>query len=170
MKKLFFISIIVVVSAITIGFFHTAANAEDVEYQIISYIVKADGLPIPDVDKHMLGLFERKGVAVFKDGENAVFHTYGTVDSIDGNGKAQGYSTYTFPDGSTIMVKWDADAAREPGKLMTYTGKGEYIKGTGRFQGIKGSETYKGIYITPYDKENKADAVVDVKASYTLPK
>jgi len=68
------------------------------------------------------------------------------------------------------MVKYSGNMVKEPEKLPTYMGKGEYIKGTGKYEGIKGNYSFSAKYITPYNKETKGDAVVNAKVSYTLPK
>jgi hypothetical protein len=46
MKKVFMLSVFAIVIAITIGFTSTDANAEDVEYQVIDYLVRVDFIPI----------------------------------------------------------------------------------------------------------------------------
>jgi len=60
--------------------------------------------------------------------------------------------------------------SKELGNLETYSGKGEYIKGTGKYEGIKGNLSFDGYYVTPYNKETQGDAVINVKGTYTLPK
>jgi len=170
MKRLFIMSIIAFVFSFTIGFSSTDVNAEDVEFQVASYIVNFEFLPVPDVDKHAIGTYERRGVAIFKDGETAAYHTRGTWDFIDSNGPFQGYTTLTYKDGSTASSKYTGTMKKEPEKLPTYTGKGEWIKGTGKYEGIKGNFSYDGYYITPLNKETKGDVVINVKGSYTLQK
>lgn len=170
MKRLTLLAIIAFAFSSTIGFSSTDANAEDVEFQVASYIVNFEFLPVPDVDKHAIGTFERRGVAIFKDGETAAYHTRGTWDFVDSNGPFQGYSTMTYKDGSTTSSKYTGTMNKEPEMLPTYTGKGEWIKGTGKYEGIKGNFSYNGYYITPYNKETKGDVVINVKGSYTLSK
>ena len=155
------------VFSLTFGLYPNNAKAEDVEYQVVGYIVRIDFIPVPDVEKHAIGTFERRGVAIFKNGETAAYHTRGTWDS---NGPFQGYSDLTFKDGSTTISKYTGNMSKESGELETYSGKGEYIKGTGKYEGIKGNLSFDGYYVTPYDKETKGDAVINVKGTYTLPK
>jgi len=170
MKKLFLLSILTIVLAITIGFFPKDASAEDVEYQVINYLVGVNFIPVPDVEKHAIGTYERRGVAIFKNGETAAFHTRGLWDFVNHNGVFNGYQTLTFPDGSTNMIKYSGNMTTEGEDLPTLKAKGEYVKGTGKYEGIKGNVTIEGKYITPYNKETKGDAVFNQKASYTLPK
>ena len=53
----------------------------------------------------LLELYERRGVAIFKNGETAAYHTRGTWDFVDKNGTFQGYSTLTYKDGSTTITE-----------------------------------------------------------------
>ena len=170
MKKFFNFSIIAFILTITTGIFLNYANAEDVEYTVSAYLVRVEFIPIPDVEKHSIGLYERRGVAIFNNGETAAYHSRGTWDHIDENGTWQGYSTLTFKDGSTIIAKGSGNISKESGKSSTLTGKSEYIKGTGKYEGIKGNLSFSGNSITPYNDETKGDAIMNAKGSYTLPK
>jgi hypothetical protein len=138
--------------------------------KVTSYVIKVEVIPVPDVEGHIVGLYERRGVSVSEDGEVAAYHARGTFDFIKYQGPFQGYCQLTYKDGSTTISKYQGTMTLTPGeKLPTYTGKGEYIKGTGRFQGIKGNVSFSGKYITPYRKETKGDVVMDVTRTYTLP-
>ena len=170
MKKFILLSALAFVFSFTFGLYPNNAKAEDVEYQVIDYLVRVDFIPIPDVDKHAVGTYERMGVAIYKDGQTAAYHSKGTWDFVDSNGPFTGYATLTYKDGSTAMTKYSGNMTKESGKLPKYTGKGEYIKGTGKYEGIKGTVSFTGEYETPYSKETKGDSIVNNKASYTLPK
>ena len=170
MKKLFLLSTIVFVFTITMGFFLNNAQAEEVEYQVVNYLVGVNYIPVPDVEKHGIGTYERRGVAIFKNGETAAFHTRGLWDFINHNGVFNGYQTLTFPDGSTNMIKYSGNMTTEGENLPTLKAKGEYINGTGKYEGIKGSVTYTSKFITPYNDKTKGDTVMKAKGSYTLPK
>ena len=170
MKKLILLSVITFVFSFTFGLYPNNAKAEDVEYQVVNYLDGVNFIPVPDVEKHAIGTYERRGVAIFKNGETAAFHTRGLWDFVDHNGVFNGYQTLTFPDGSTNTIKYSGNMTKEGENLPTLKAKGEYVKGTGKYEGIKGNVTIEGKYITPYNKETKADAVFNQKASYTLPK
>ena len=43
-------------------------------------------VPVPGVEKHIVGLYERRGVAVFENGETAAQLTRGSFDYINGQG------------------------------------------------------------------------------------
>jgi hypothetical protein len=169
MKKIFLLYLLALVF-FTLKLHPVDANAEDVDYQLLTYLVRVDFIPVPDLDKHAIGIYERRGVAVFKNGETAAYHSRGTWDFIDGNGPFQGYTTLTYKDGSTTITKYSGNQTQETGKLATMKGNGEYIKGTGKYEGIQGNDSFSGDYVTPYSKETKGDVVVKAKGSYTLPK
>jgi len=149
------------------------AGEKTVKLKLIGPLTRIEAVPIPDVEKHAIGVLERRGVAIYENGETAAYHTRATFDSIRGQGGSfNGYSDYIFADGSTIITKYQGTAAVPPGeKLYSLKGTGKYIKGTGRFEGIKGKVTFSGKYVTPYTKDKtKGTAVVDVTGTYTLPK
>ena len=149
------------------------AGEKTVKFKLIGPLTRIEAVPIPDVEKHAIGVLERRGVAIYEDGETAAYHTRATFDSIRGKGGSfWGYSDYTFADGSTIISKYQGTSWVPSGeKLYSLKSTGEYIKGSGRFEGIKGKVTFSGKYVTPYTKDKtKGSAVVDVTGTYTLPK
>jgi len=150
----------------------TQAEAKTVKYKIIAPLTRVEWIAVPDVEKHMLVLYERRGVVIFENGENAAYHTRGTSDTIKGLGSFHGYSDILYEDGSTTMLEYTGTLILAPGeKMRTIKGEGKYIKGTGRFEGIKGESSFIGKYVTPYtEDETKGDAVIDGTATYTLPK
>ena len=170
MKKTNLALILALFLSLALGLFIGQAIAETVNWRITSYFIKMEAIPVPDVEGHFIGMYERRGLATFEDGEVRVYHTRGTFDSIKGQGSFQGYTTLTANDGSETMVKYQGNLTIPPGeKLATLSGNGDYIKGSGRFQGIKGEVSFSGKYITPYGKETKGDQVVDATGTYTLP-
>ncbi len=165
MKKICILSIV-----LAIIFSVSIALAEESEWSVASYITKFEYLTVPDAEKHMVGMYERRGVANFKNGETAAYHTRGTYDFIMGKGLFRGYTDMTYNDGSMVVVKETGELIQEQGKLPTLKGKGEYIKGTGKFEGITGNVSFEGKYITPYNKETKGDSILNGKGTFTLPK
>jgi hypothetical protein len=170
MKKLILLSVLAFVFLFTIELFITNVNAEESIYRVTHYLINLEYIPVPDVDKHVVGTYERRGVAVFENGEIATYHTIGTFDFVDYNGPFQGYGIMTYKDGSTTIEKYDATMTKESEKMITLKGKGEYIKGTGKYEGIKGTSTFTGEYLTPYNEKTKGDIIVDASRNYTLAK
>jgi hypothetical protein len=151
----------------------TQAEAKTVKanHKIVGYLTRMEWIAVPDVEKHVIILWERRGAAIFENGETAVYHTRGTTDSIKGHGKFHGYSDYLFKDGSTIMAEYTGTITLPPGeKLRSIKGEGKFIKGTGRFEGIKGKASFTGNYVAPYTKDKtKGEIVIDVTGTYTVP-
>ena len=150
----------------------TQAEAKTVKCKVVAPLTKVEWIAVPDVEKHVVALYERRGVAICEDGETSAYHTRGTADLIKGQGTYHGYTDYTYEDGSIAIFEYTGNVTLTPGeKLRTLKGEGKYIKGTGRFEGIKGKASFTGKYVTPYTKDKtKGDAVFDVKATYTVPK
>jgi len=147
------------------------AGEKNVKYKIASYITKMEVVPIPDMKGHIIGIMERRGVAIYENWETAVYHSQLTFDSIKGKGVSfSGYSNLSFADGSTTISKFVGTIPEVKGKKII-KGMGDYIKGTGRFEGIKGKLSFSGKYITPYTEDTtKGDMVLEVTSTYTLPK
>lgn len=142
-----------------------------VKCKLISPVTRIEVVPVPDLKGHAVGVLERRGLAIYENGEIAAYHTRATFDSTKGKGGSfWGYSDYKFEDGSTNISKYQGTMTVVDGKKLL-KGTGKYIHGTGRFEGIKGDLSFSGRYITPYTKdETKGDAIVEVTGTYTLPK
>jgi len=166
LKALFILIALLIAMPVTQVVAETVKKAK-----ITSYITKTEAIPFPDVKGHIVGVVEKRGVAVFEDGEVAAYHGQFRFDYIKQQGGSfQGYVQLTFKDGSTTLAKVQGTQTLTPGeKLPTVAGKSEYIKGTGRFQGIKGNVSFIGKSITPYGGETKGDMVMDLTSTYTLP-
>ena len=149
----------------------TKVRAETVKYNYTTNHSRVEWVPIPDEKGHIVGVWERRGVAIFED-EVAALTMRGTFDGKEGKVSIQGYSQTNFKDGSTITQKIQCTLAPHQGEaLRLYEGTGEYIKGTGRFEGIKGTISFTGREITPFTKDDiAAYNWMDVTGTYTLPK
>jgi hypothetical protein len=171
MRRIVLVSILALVLSVTFGLFATQARGETVKSTVTSSLVKVGFVPVPDVKGHMVGLYERRGVAVYENGDVGAYHTRGTFDFTNSNGPFQGYSQTTFEDGSITIIKYQGTMKKAEGqKLPELSGKGVYIKGTGRFQGIKGNMSFNGRYITPYTPDKtKGDVFINATGTYTLP-
>jgi hypothetical protein len=147
------------------------AGEKTVKYKIAAPATKMELIPIPDMKGHAVGVLERRGVAIFENGETAAYHSMIIFDSIKGQGASwSGYGELSYADGSTTISKLQGTAPVVKGVKLV-KGTGEYIKGTGRFEGIKGKCSANGKIVTPYTKDaTKFDLVSDVTSTYTLPK
>jgi len=147
----------------------TQAKAETMKYDATSQFTKLEFVLFPDVEGHKVGVFERRGVAIFEK-EVAAVTVQGTIDMIKKKGAWETYSQITFKDGSTFTYNLQGATTIVEG-ITLLNGKGKYIKGTGRFEGIKGKLSLTGRYITPITKDKtKGDNWTEVTGTYTLPK
>ena len=145
------------------------AGGKTVKYKIAAPITKMEVVPIPDAQGHVVGVLERRGVAIFENGETAAYRSMVMFDSFKGQATWSGYAELSYADGSTTVYKAQGTASGSKPRLIN--GTGEYIKGTGRFEGIQGKVSSNGKVVTPYTKEaTKGDAVFDNTSTYTLPK
>lgn len=150
----------------------TFANAETKKNRTYSYIAKSHVIPVGFIKAPANMIFERRGVAEFEDGELATVLIRGTAKMTPKGGKVEGYSQYTFNDGSTYRTKLNVQLVKKEGKFSTLSAKGTIVSGTGRFKGIKGDSTATGKFLTQYSKEKGTlgDIIVDHVVNYTLPK
>jgi hypothetical protein len=147
----------------------TQAGAETMKAKICSYITQVEVLPVGDQPEHFYILNVRRGLVFFETGDVALYTNYGISDALQGKGPSDGYTIWTFEDGSTIVAKPQGTFWPGPKKLSEFKGTAELIKGTGRFEGIKGSLSFSGKQLTPYSKETKADFSIEAVVNYTLP-
>jgi len=122
---------------------------------------------VPDVEGHAIYFFEAKGIGFSEEWGAALITLAGTGDYTKGAGPNEGYSHFTYADGSTITLRWKGKAKEgpPPGTVGRREGDGTwtYIKGTGKFEGIKGGGTYKYFVLGP------GQWYSDGEGEYTLP-
>jgi hypothetical protein len=171
MKKEIMTLVLTFVLVVGLGIFATQTKAKEIKWKIISHLTKVLFIPVGDAEGHGVGVFERRGVVIFEDGEVAAYLGRGTFDWTKSNGPGVVYSQDTFKDGSTTWTKSQYTSKILPGKKLPYIeGKGEFMKGTGRFKGIKGSFTYKGPYITPFTPDKtKGEEIIECSGTPILP-
>jgi hypothetical protein len=144
------------------------AGAETLKWRQVMFNTKVEILPIGDVPDHIIGLYDQTGLASFDTGEVASVKNPGTLDYIKGSGAIQGYTTYTFEDGSTRTTRWQGTTRPDPsGKGSWFEGTWTFIQGTGRFAGIQGKGTFIGRRFVPFS--GGAQLYTDVTGTYTLP-
>jgi len=117
-------------------------------------------------------LFSADALAFFEGGEVVPFKAFSTSNQIAGKqGLAQGYLSFTFVDGSSIITSFRQTNEPDPeGKFAWYNKfTGEILKGTGRFEGIKGSLSGDGKQFKPEKGELAGKSTNDWIFTYTLP-
>ena len=135
----------------------------------ISQITKIHVSKVGDVEGHIIGLLERRGLDL-KNGEVGTYRNWITFDTTKGKGTAVGYSQVTYEDGATTVAKVQGTLEPLEGRRSTGKGTFTYIRGSGRFEGIKGGGSWTFKTFTPYTKEEtKSDAIVDYTGTRTLP-
>jgi hypothetical protein len=147
------------------------AGAETLNYKSYTYVVKAESVPVGDVDGHYLFSMTRRAFLVFENGEVATSRSVLTGEMMKGSGASSlQYVTMTFSDGSTIIIKSQVKASG-PAVLVPTSAKStsELIKGTGRFEGIKGTGTSATKYFPVEEGEAGARGIGEGTITYTLP-
>jgi hypothetical protein len=118
------------------------------------------------VEGHTIHLIESKGIGFNEKWGAYLIYEPMTLDVTKGEGPLQGYSQFTYPDGSTITNKWEGKNMGG-GRTITGAASGEgtwtYIKGTGKFEGIQGGGTFKSYNMGP------GQFYADFEGEYTLP-
>ena len=169
-KKLMCILFCILFSAWILGS-TILAGAETLKIKVSSYSTQVEVIQVGDMEGHIIMPHTRRGLAFFENGDVATYTCWATADLIKGKGTADGYTMFTFEDGSTIVYKFKAIWEPGPRGFAIGKGTGEFTKGTGRHEGIKGDLTWSGKYYTSYSKEKGTlgDSVLEVTATYTLP-
>ncbi len=145
------------------------AGAETLNYKAYTYVTKGERVPIGDVEEHTMGFQTRKAFCVFENGEVATQSMVLANDLIKGSGSSLMYSTLTFADGSTIMMKVQVTIERTVAGSSAAKMTREIIKGTGRFEGIKGTGTTNIKYLPIEKDEAGAKGYGEGTITYTLP-
>ncbi len=122
-----------------------AAKAEPLTISGTNYHhnVQWQGIDVGDVEGHVIGAYENKGVAIYDDGQEVELVIRGTLDQIKGLGPVDGYDIRQYDDGSTIALEYHGEAKMTPqGRVVsgTYTS----CRGAGRFEGAKCDGTWTG--------------------------
>jgi hypothetical protein len=146
------------------------AGAETLRVKVSGYATQLEVIRVGDMEGHVLFVSSNKGLAFFENGDVATYTNWGTADSIKGKTAIDGYTGFTFEDGSTIFYKLKGTWEPSPKGFATGKGAGEFTKGTGKYEGIKGNLTWTGKRYTNYSKEKGtlADFVLEVTATYSL--
>jgi hypothetical protein len=146
------------------------AGAETLNYKFYTYVIKAENVPVADVEGHTVVLNIRGSFYAFENGEVATISHVSTADLIKGAGPFMQYVTINFQDGSTITFKSQGTVGAPAGGTYTAGGwKSEIIKGTGRFEGIKGTQSAKAKYLPVEKGEAGPKGYGEGTLTFTLP-
>jgi len=163
---------LILIVVLLIGFepIVTHANAENMNFKLVSMIEKMEMVKVTQTEGVMIGVMDRKGLSIFDNGEIATTSCRETIDTKKG---WQGYSSIIFEDGSTLLLSWKGPTSQSRpagGKYWEYTIAVEYAEGTGRFKGVKGNGTYTGK-APQWDDDYKAKGFTyyPFSGTYTLP-
>jgi hypothetical protein len=111
----------------------------------VQSVAETTTVEVGDVEGHVVGVVEFKGITFFEGGETATHANPATFDLTNGSGPHQGYVVHYFDDGSTSVERYEGEARLSAdGKRTVVEGTFECIGGTGRFAGLKGQGTYRG--------------------------
>ena len=169
MRKIIMALIFAFVLLIGYGPIITQAQAESMDFKLVSMIEKIEWVKVTQTEGVMLGVLDRKGLSIFENGEIATTSCRGIIDTKKG---FQGYSSMIFEDGSTLLLSWKGPTSRSRpagGKYNEYTIAVEYVEGTGRFKGVKGNGTYTGK-APQWDEDYKAKGftLYEFSGTYSL--
>jgi hypothetical protein len=125
----------------------------------VYYATTIHTLKVPDVEGHAILMIEAKGIGFNEKWGAYLIYLTSTLDLIKREGTRVGYNQYTFPDGSTMIEKWEGKG----GALGEAEGTWAYTKGTGRLEGIQAEGTWKSHNMGP------GQWYSDGEGEYTLP-
>jgi hypothetical protein len=168
-KSMWVLFNILVISALVLGS-AIQARAETMNYKFYTYQVKAEAVPVGDVEGHTVGFGIRRAFYVFENGEVATTNVVATNDYIKSSGPFMQYITINFQDGSTIIIKSQGTVGGTGTGAYTSGGwKSEIIKGTGRFEGIKGIQSATAKFLPVEKGEAGPKGYGEGTITYTLP-
>ncbi len=160
------VPVVLVLSAFTSALAQTKTTVQykEVHYQFTNNAVLI-GNP---ADGHLKGVWARRGLTIFDNGEVAPYSALGEFDVTKGNGTITGTDTTFFADGSSWSTTFKGKFSIGPNGLWVIPHEGEFIKGTGRFEGISGTLVYTSKQV---DKKPDFEgfAVTEGSATYSVP-
>jgi len=160
---------ILVISSWLLFSANSAKAQTTMKFKIFNNIIKAEVMPFPDEQGHLVGVISREGLAIFENGEVGKQSAVFTFDTRGNTVKFEPITTISFPDGSSWVFKTKGTGERSPdGKTMTTKQNGDFVRGTGKYEGIKGTITLTGTQYGPAEP-GKGHWIADVTATYTLP-
>lgn len=125
------------------------AGEHELNYRLVTRGIDVKVEKVAEVEGQMVSTGRYGGTAVFEDGRIANKEFVFAFDFRKGAGPFFGYSTYTFTDGSMLVMRFEGTL--ESGKPM----RGEYtvLSGSGIYEGATGSGYFEKDS-EPWEKAN----------------
>ncbi len=115
------------------------AGTENLEFQLVTRAMDVKTEKVASVEGQMVGMGRYAGTAFFKDGRVANKEFIFNFDFNKGSGPFFGYSTYTFADGSALVMRFDGNSKAGQPMEGAYT----ILSGSGIYAGASGSGSFK---------------------------
>ena len=135
----------------------------------VYHMVKVEVIPVGDIPGHIVGVADARGLTFVENGDVATYLNRILFDFTNGTGPHWGYGVTTFPDGSTMVIKFEGTTTALEGGASSFKGTYIYVGGTGRFEGVQGKASYTGKRAAPMSPGGPADSYSDYIATYTIP-
>ncbi len=132
-----------------------AAEEKTLNFRLVTTMKSGAVLPAANVEGRSIGAGDYVGVAVFEDGRVAFKEFVMMMDAAKAEGSYSGYSTYTFPNGDSLTLKfvggWGEKRSGGDYEVLSGTGTYEGATGTGRFDALKenwdGANLFEGSFV-----------------------
>jgi hypothetical protein len=134
------------------------AGEQVLEFKLVTKDTDMKVIQVANVEGRAIGAGNLFGVAFFKDGRVAAKDFVGGFDTVKGQGKYWGYSTYTFEDGSSITASYVAES-----KATGFHGDYTILSGTGLYDKATGTGTFDARPTKWKDGANLFDGKFDIK-------
>lgn len=121
----------------------------ELRFQLVTRAIDVKTEKITDIEGQLVSTGRYAGTAVFADGRIANKEFTFSFDFRNGAGPFYGYSTYTFTDGSSLVMRFEG--VLEPGKPML--GRYTVLSGSGVYKGASGTGQFEKID-DPWEKAN----------------
>ena len=135
----------------------------------VYHMVKVEVILVGDIPGHIVGVVDARGLTFVENGDVGTYLNRILFDFTNGTGPHWGYGVTTFPDGSTMVIKFEGTTTALEGGASSFQGTYIYVGGTGRFEGVQGKASYTGKRAAPMSPGGPADSYSDYIATYTLP-
>jgi len=145
---------------------NAVAEQLNLRYQAVMHITNQHSISILNEPKHVMGLVQFHGLAIFTDNE-VVDHRYeGGFEVTPTDTRFHGYALWRFADGAELRATYQG-AAAAAGDGIEFDAKFLTFTGTDRFAGVTGEGMFTG---RRYDRLNAGGNTYAVgELNLTLP-